>query len=216
MTAPTLHDGPANAPLTFLLAHGAGAPMDSPFLQVVAEGLSCRGWDVVRFEFPYMARSRLSGKKLLQIGCRCWRPVFESRSLCWQSVQNLIIGGKSMGGRVATQLLDALASSTNVCAGVCMGYPLPPSWETRAAQNSSPARFEKPLLVLQGERDTFGKHEEVMGYGLPEQVSVPLDSRRRPQLQAPASVQAWISTRTWLSRLRSWINSQSSWSPESA
>ncbi|MEB3158760.1 MAG: alpha/beta family hydrolase, partial [Synechococcus sp.] len=51
-----LHNGPLDAPLTFLLAHGAGAPMDSPFMNAIAEGLALRHWEVVRFEFPYMQR----------------------------------------------------------------------------------------------------------------------------------------------------------------
>lgn len=172
MTAPTLHDGPANAPLTFLLAHGAGAPMDSPFLQVVAEGLSCRGWDVVRFEFPYMARSRLSGKKAAPDRMPVLEACFREQVALLAERSKLIIGGKSMGGRVATQLLDALASSTNVCAGVCMGYPFHPPGKPEQLRTAHLLDLKTPLLVLQGERDTFGQHEEVMGYGLPEQVSL--------------------------------------------
>ena len=60
---PRLIDGPADAPATLLLAHGAGAPMDSPFMQAMATGLAERGWRVVRFEFPYMARARLTGRR---------------------------------------------------------------------------------------------------------------------------------------------------------
>ena len=61
--APRLEDGPADAPATLLLAHGAGAPMDSPFMASMAEGLAALGWRVVRFEFPYMARQRSTGRK---------------------------------------------------------------------------------------------------------------------------------------------------------
>ena len=172
MTALTLHDGPANATLTFLLAHGAGAPMDSPFLQVVAEGLSCRGWHVVRFEFPYMARSRLSGKKAAPDRMPVLEACFREQVALLAERSKLIIGGKSMGGRVATQLLDALASSTNVCAGVCMGYPFHPPGKPEQLRTAHLLDLKTPLLVLQGERDTFGKHEEVMGYGLPEHVSL--------------------------------------------
>ena len=172
MTAPTLHDGPANAPLTFLLAHGAGAPMDSPFLQVVADRLSCRGWEVVRFEFPYMARSRLSGKKAAPDRMPVLEACFREQVALLAERSKLIIGGKSMGGRVATQLLDALASSTNVCAGVCMGYPFHPPGKPEQLRTAHLLDLKTPLLVLQGERDTFGKHEEVMGYGLPDQVSL--------------------------------------------
>jgi predicted alpha/beta-hydrolase family hydrolase len=58
-----LIDGPDGAPATVLLAHGAGAPMDSPFMAAIAAGLAERGWRVVRFEFPYMARARGSGRR---------------------------------------------------------------------------------------------------------------------------------------------------------
>ena len=60
---PRLIDGPAEAPATVLLAHGAGAPMDSPFMAAIAAGLAQRGWRVVRFEFPYMARMRETGRR---------------------------------------------------------------------------------------------------------------------------------------------------------
>ena len=63
MSSPLLLDGASDAPLTFLLAHGAGAPMDSPFMAAMAKGLSQRDWGVVRFEFAYMQRCRQTGKK---------------------------------------------------------------------------------------------------------------------------------------------------------
>ena len=74
-----LTDGPAAAPLTFAFAHGAGAPMDTPFMTVFAEGLGARGWRVVRFEFPYMAKRRADGKR---------RPPDRAPVLldCWQRV----------------------------------------------------------------------------------------------------------------------------------
>ena len=63
MASTQLMDGPADASVSFLLAHGAGAPMDSPFLQLISEGLAGLGWGVVRFDFPYMQRSRATGRK---------------------------------------------------------------------------------------------------------------------------------------------------------
>ena len=172
MTAPTLDNGPADAPLTFLLAHGAGAPMDSPFLQVVAEGLARCGWGVVRFEFPYMARTRQSGKKAAPDRMPVLEACFREQVALLSERSQLIIGGKSMGGRVATQLLDALAPSSNVCAGVCLGYPFHPPGKADQLRTSHLLDLKTPLLVLQGERDTFGKREEVVGYGLSEQVSL--------------------------------------------
>ena len=63
ISAPRLIDGPDAAPATVLLAHGAGAPMDSPFMAAIASGLAQQGWRVVRFEFPYMARMRETGRR---------------------------------------------------------------------------------------------------------------------------------------------------------
>src|SRR5262245_62379672 len=99
---PTLiYDGPGDAPLTLALAHGAAAPMDSPFMQTIAEGVSAHGIDVVRFEFPYMVKTRADGKR---------RPPDSQPTLLetWRAVigqldpARLLIGGKSLGGRIAS------------------------------------------------------------------------------------------------------------------
>lgn len=170
MTALTLRDGPVDAPVTFLLAHGAGAPMDSPFMQSVAEGLAQRQWAVVRFEFPYMQRTRLTGKKAapdrMPVLEACFREQVQALSEC----SKLIVGGKSMGGRVASQLLDGLATSAPVVAGVCLGYPFHPPGKPERQRTEHLRTLQVPLLVLQGERDPFGNVQEVEGYGLPSSV----------------------------------------------
>ena len=170
MTALTLRDGPVDAPVTFLLAHGAGAPMDSPFMQSVAEGLAERQWAVVRFEFPYMQRTRLTGKKAapdrMPVLEACFREQVQALSGC----SKLIVGGKSMGGRVASQLLDDLATSAPVVAGVCLGYPFHPPGKPERQRTEHLRILQVPLLVLQGERDPFGNVQEVEGYGLPSSV----------------------------------------------
>ncbi len=96
-----LFDGPAGAPWTIALAHGAGAAMDSPFMAYVAAGLAGHGLHVARFEFPYMAGRRIDGKKrgpdrpaVLQA---CWHSVIDELG-----PDRLIVGDKSMGGRVAS------------------------------------------------------------------------------------------------------------------
>src|ERR1700748_395619 len=106
-----LTNGPKKASLTIALAHGAGAPMDSPFMDYFAEGLGKAGYRVVRFEFPYMAARRKDGKK---------RPPDRQPVLLetWQAVIDaltgpLVIGGKSMGGRMAS-LIAATTPSSHV------------------------------------------------------------------------------------------------------
>ena len=172
MSSPLLLDGASDAPLTFLLAHGAGAPMDSPFMAAMATGLSQRDWGVVRFEFPYMQRSRQTGKKAAPDRFPVLEACFHEQITALVDRPGLIIGGKSMGGRVASQLLEPLAPSSNVRGCVCLGYPFHPPGHPEKLRTDHLMALASPLLVLQGERDTFGKPKEVEGYQLPAAISV--------------------------------------------
>ena len=163
---PRLIDGPTSAPATVLLAHGAGAPMDSPFLETIATGLAAQGWRVVRFEFPYMARQREGGSrgapdrlpKLLdrfreQVGLEAGGPP-------------LVLAGKTLGGRGATVLLEEVAASGAPRAGLCFGYPFHPPGKPERLRTAHLQTLRLPTLIVQGERDPFGRREEVEGYGL--------------------------------------------------
>ena len=104
-----LLDGPADAPLTIALAHGAGAPMDSPFMAFFAEGLANRGYHVARFEFPYMAARRAGGNRRPpdqpSVLIETWRTVIAELG-AELGAKRLVIGGKSLGGRIASMLAD--------------------------------------------------------------------------------------------------------------
>ncbi len=156
-----LTDGPADAPLTFAFAHGAGAPMDTPFMTFFAEGLAARGWRVVRFEFPYMARRRREDR----------RPPPDRQPVLlatWQAVianlgpQGLVIGGKSMGGRMASLIAD----EAGVRGLACLGYPFHPAGKPERLRTEHLAALKTPCLICQGTRDSLGKREEVAGYAL--------------------------------------------------
>ena len=116
---------PASA--TLILAHGAGAPMDSVWMSDMAERLAAHGVNVLRFEFPYMAQRRIDGGKRppnpapkLQ---ECWREVY---AVVRRHVAGrLAIGGKSMGGRMASLLADELGADALVCLGYCLLYTSP-------------------------------------------------------------------------------------------
>src|SRR5256714_7434008 len=117
-----LIDGPEDSPHTLVLAHGAGGAMDTPFLDEVARGVAAHRIRVVRFEFPYMAARRTTGKR----GAPDRQPVLLQT---WRDVvaelgggERLVIGGKSMGGRMATMVADEL----RVRGVVCLGYPFHP------------------------------------------------------------------------------------------
>ena len=111
-----LINGPKRAATTIVLAHGAGAGMDAPFMNFFAEGLAERGLRVVRFEFPYMAKSRQTGKKgppdPLPILRETWLQVIKKFG-----VEGLVIGGKSMGGRIASLVADEAGVAGLVCLG---------------------------------------------------------------------------------------------------
>src|SRR3954470_16962322 len=118
-----LTDGPKDAEATFVFAHGAGGAMDTPFMARVARGLGERGIRVVRFEFPYMA-ARREGKKsgapdrktVLLDAAR--RPINDHRA----DDIAVSIGGKSLGGRMASMVADEM----NVRGLICFGYPFHP------------------------------------------------------------------------------------------
>jgi len=156
-----LFDGPSKASWTVVLAHGAGAPMDSPFMAEVAAGLAGHGLRVARFEFPYMAGRRIDGKKrgpdrpaALQ---DCWHAVIAELGR-----DRLIIGGKSMGGRIASMVADA----AGIAGLVCYGYPFHPPGRPEKTRTEHLAALATPTLICQGTRDTFGTPEDVAGYTL--------------------------------------------------
>lgn len=156
----------AKTPLspTLILAHGAGAPMDSDWMTGMAERLAARGINVLRFEFPYMAQRRLDGgkrppnpqAKLLE----SWREVYREvrRHVTWP----LAIGGKSMGGRMASLVADEL----NVDRLVCLGYPFYAVGKPEKPRVAHLAQLHTPTLIVQGERDALGNRLTVETYPL--------------------------------------------------
>jgi predicted alpha/beta-hydrolase family hydrolase len=162
-----LTDGPAGAATTIALAHGAGAGMESGSLQAFAEGLANEGFRVVRFEFPYMARRRETGKRggpdRLPVLMETWRNVINA-----QAAERLVIGGKSMGGRIASMVAD----DADVRGLVCLGYPFHPPGRPEQLRTEHLASLKTPTLIVQGTRDPFGKPEEIEGYLLSDAIRI--------------------------------------------
>jgi uncharacterized protein len=158
-------NGPSAA-TTVALAHGAGAGMDSPFMQAFAEGLASAGLRVARFEFPYMA-GRRAGKR---------RPPDREPALrqTWaQVIEQLgparpFIGGKSLGGRIASLVADEAA----VPGLVCLGYPFHPAGQPEKLRVDHLRDLKTPTLILQGERDTLGNRTDVAAYELSKAIEV--------------------------------------------
>lgn len=162
-----LFNGPSDASTTIALAHGAGAAMDTAFMTFFATELAERGFRVVRFEFPYMAHRRKTGKKkppdrepMLR---ETWLRVIETIGR-----NGLIIGGKSIGGRVASLIAD----EAGIAGLVCLGYPFHPAGKPDQLRVEHLRTIKTPTLILQGERDPFGNREEVGGYKLSREIRI--------------------------------------------
>lgn len=167
-TSELLHDGPSGAPV-LVLAHGAGAPMDSPFMNTIASLLAERAIHVVRFEFAYMAARRTGeGRKPPS---RMPKLLEEYRSLL-DRLGNapVFIGGKSMGGRAASMLAADPALAEGVAGVVCLGYPFHPPGKPGSLRTAHLGGVACPMLVVQGERDPFGNRDVVSSYDLPSTI----------------------------------------------
>jgi len=161
-------EGPPDASMTVALAHGAGAPMDSPFMHRVSAGLAARGLRVARFEFPYMTRRRTEGRR----GAPDREPVLRER---WKEVVErlggggrVVVGGKSMGGRIASMIADEVGAR----GLVCLGYPFHPPGDPARLRTAHLANLRTPALFVQGTRDAFGTREDVAGYPLSPAIRI--------------------------------------------
>jgi len=165
---PLLLDGPSDGEPTVALAHGAGAPMDSPFMVTIAQGLAEHGLRVARFEFPYMQARRAPEPRKRPpdrepVLRQCWHAVIEALG-----AERLIIGGKSMGGRIASLVAD----EAGVAGLVCLGYPFHPPGRPEKLRTAHLKDLATPALIVQGERDPFGKPGEVAGYELAPSIAL--------------------------------------------
>ena len=166
-----LFEGPAQAPRTLVLAHGAGAPMDSPFLDTIAKGVASGGFRVARFEFPYMRARREEGKKgppdRGPVLSESWREAIRALSGA-EGPGGLVIGGKSLGGRIASMVAD----EAGVGGLVCLGYPFHPPGQPDKLRVRHLAGLRTPGLIVQGARDPFGGRDEVLRYTLSKTLQV--------------------------------------------
>jgi len=165
---PMIANGPKHAPLTLILAHGAGAPMDHPFMNAIAEGIAGREVRVVRFEFPYMASRRAGSKRSAPdrepVLMQTWRAVVANAG----PPGHVVVGGKSMGGRIASMIADEVGA-----AGlICLGYPFHPPGSPNRLRTAHLEKLRTPALIIQGVRDTFGLPEEVAKYKLAKTIRI--------------------------------------------
>jgi len=161
-----LADGPEDAPAALVLAHGAGAPMDSPFLAYFARTLGSRGLRVVRFEFPYM-HARREGRRpppdREPVLLDAWREVIAKLG----GGARVVIGGKSLGGRMASRIAD----ESGVRGLVCLGYPFHPPGKPDRLRVKHLEMLATPALIVQGTRDALGSQQDVAGYTLSASIT---------------------------------------------
>lgn len=167
-----LTDGRESAKVTLLLAHGAGAPMDSASMSAIATILAQSDFRVVRFEFGYMADRRNSSTRKPPPRAERLIPEYISAIDALEAKGPLIIGGKSMGGRVASMAADDLYASGRIAGLLCLGYPFHPVDKPDQLRTEHLADLQTPTLVVQGTRDPLGTKEEVSSYPLSKQIEV--------------------------------------------
>jgi uncharacterized protein len=146
--------------------------MDTPTMTAAAKALADAGFRVARFEFDYMAARRQSpGRK----------PPPRAEKLCPEYLAAidalgakgpLIIGGKSMGGRVASMIADDLHAAGRIVGLLCLGYPFHPPGKPEQLRTAHLAKMKTPALIVQGTRDPFGSRAEVATYALSKTIKI--------------------------------------------
>ena len=167
-----LFDGPEDAIGTMLLAHGAGAPMDSRAMSAAARALADAGFRVARFEFAYMAARRTAAGRRPPPRAETLMPEYREAVEALGATGPLVIGGKSMGGRVASMVADELHAAGRIRGLFCMGYPFHPPARPDRLRTAHLAGLATPTLICQGTRDPFGMPDEVAGYRLSERIEL--------------------------------------------
>ena len=150
-----------------LLAHGAGAPMDSDWMNRLASLFASGGMRVARFEFSYMAgRRNGEGTKPPPRAEKVMANYVAAIEDLGPTKGSLIIGGKSMGGRVASMIAEEAFAAKRVAALLCLGYPFHPSGKPEQLRTTHLKDLRVPTLICQGTRDPLGTREDVANYAL--------------------------------------------------
>ncbi|MDL2402626.1 alpha/beta hydrolase family protein [Rhizobium mayense] len=164
--------GPEDAGITILLAHGAGGAMDSASMNAAAQTLAGCGFRVARFEFAYMAGRRISGLRKPPPRAETLKGEYLAAIADLGATGTLIIGGKSMGGRVASMIADDLYATGKIAGLLCLGYPFHPPGKPGELRTAHLAELKTPTLICQGTRDQFGAREEVVHYVLSDTIEI--------------------------------------------
>lgn len=168
-----LFSGPPDADTTLLLAHGAGSPMDSNWMNALVLKLGEAGLRCARFEFAYMAQRRVDGRKPPPSRTEALMGEYRAVLEMLKPAGRLLIGGKSLGGRVASMIADEAFEAGTIEGLVCFGYPFHPPGKPEKLRTAHLDTLRCPTLVFQGTRDPFGSRVEAGAY--PLSASITLD-----------------------------------------
>ena len=162
----------------FVFAHGAGASMDSDFMELVAKGLAAQGIRVARFNFPYMQQRVNTGSR--RPPERAPKLIIQFKALLENIDTPCVIGGKSMGGRMASLLAAELSGEDLIAIDLrkrdqikgvaCLGFPFHPTGKLDKLRIDHFPDVDFPQLIIQGTRDTLGSKEDVKNYNLPRRI----------------------------------------------
>jgi predicted alpha/beta-hydrolase family hydrolase len=145
--------------------------MDSSFMETIAKGIGAAGFRVARFEFPYMRARREGGRKgppdRGPVLSESWRAAIRALSGD-EGPRGLVIGGKSLGGRIASLVAD----EAGVGGLVCLGYPFHPPGRPDVLRVRHLEGLKTRGLIVQGTRDPFGGRDEVLRYRLSRSLQI--------------------------------------------
>lgn len=161
-----IQNGPTDGPV-YVFAHGAGADMNSELMTQVAEKWANKGIRVIRFNFPYMIKRAEDGKR--RPPDRAPKLLAAYENVIKQLNCPVVIGGKSMGGRMSSMLLaeNALREESArlpILGSACLGFPFHAPAKDPKDRLDHLKDLTQPLLIVQGTRDTMGTREDVEGY----------------------------------------------------
>ncbi len=137
-----------------------------------SEALAAAGVRVARFEFGYMAERRRSGRRAPPPKAEMLIPDYLAAVRALVASGPLVIGGKSMGGRIASMVADDLYRTGDIAGLLCLGYPFHPIGKPELLRTAHLETLRAPTLICQGTRDPFGSREDVIGYELSDQIEI--------------------------------------------
>jgi hypothetical protein len=147
--------------VTLILAHGAGSAQQSPFMRHFAQGMSSRGIDTITFNFVYMEKGRRAPDHTMRLEATYRAAIEATEARATATSTRLVIGGKSMGGRIASQVAASDETLVDVHGLVFLGYPLHPPGRPERRRDAHLPSLAAPMLFVQGSRDPFGSKDEI-------------------------------------------------------